>query len=112
MTDLKVGTKYDQGKDPWHLLPTDAVRAIVKVLGFGAQKYQERNWEKGMSWSRVYSALLRHLVSWYEGEKSDPETGYSHLWHAGCCILFLIAYELRGVGTDDRPQMEVKNATR
>lgn len=111
MTELSVGTKYDQGKDPWHLMPTDALRAIVKVLAFGAQKYQERNWEKGMSWSRVYSALLRHLHAWYEGEKKDPETGYSHLAHAGCCVLFLIAYEIRGVGTDDRPQKEVWNAS-
>jgi len=111
MSNLKVGTKYDQGKDPWHLVPTDAVRAIVKVLAFGASKYEERNWEKGMSWSRVYAALLRHLLAWYEGENKDPETGYSHLAHAGCCILFLLAYELRGVGADDRPKMEVKNAS-
>ena len=97
------GNKFDNGKDPWHLLPTDAVKGIVKVLGFGAAKYAERNWEKGMSWSRVYSALLRHLTAWFEGEKKDSETGYSHLWHAGCCILFLISYEIRNIGNDDRP---------
>ncbi len=95
--------KYDSHKDPWHLLPTDAVRRIVAVLGFGAGKYGPRNWESGMAWSRCYAALLRHLTAWWEGEKADEETGMSHLWHAGCCILFLIAYELRGVGTDDRP---------
>ena len=97
------GRKDDQGKDPWHLAPWDAFRAIVKVLQFGAGKYAPRNWENGMAWSRPYSALIRHLTSWWEGEKADPETGYSHLWHAGCCIVFLIAFELRGIGTDDRP---------
>jgi hypothetical protein len=56
-----------------------------------------------MSWSRPFSALQRHLAAWWEGECVDPETGMSHLWHAGCCIIFLIAYELRGCGTDDRP---------
>ena len=36
-------------------------------------------------------------------KKADMETGFSHLWHAGCCIVFLIAFEIRGTGTDDRP---------
>ena len=99
-----AGVKHDGDKLPWHLLPTDAIRCIVVVLAFGASKYAARNWELGMDWSRPYAALLRHLTSWWEGEKADPETGYSHLWHAGCCILFLIAYELRGIGKDDRPK--------
>jgi hypothetical protein len=29
-----------------------------------------------------------------EGEKADRQTGYSHLWHAAACVLFLIAYEI------------------
>ena len=62
-----------------------------------------RNWEKGMDWSRVYGALLRHLFSWWRGYDKDPETGLSHLAHAGCCVLFLLAYTLRNVGKDDRP---------
>ncbi|HZX81677.1 MAG TPA: dATP/dGTP diphosphohydrolase domain-containing protein [Lysobacter sp.] len=97
------GTKYDEGKLPWHLLPFDAIRAIVSVLAFGAAKYAARNWEAGMDWSRPYAALMRHLTAWWLGERKDPETGFSHLWHAGCCVLFLIAYELRGAGNDDRP---------
>jgi hypothetical protein len=97
------GRKDDTGKDPWHLAPWDAFRAIIKVLNFGAKKYAPRNWENGMAWSRPYDALMRHMTAWWEGEHKDPETGFSHLWHAGCCIVFLIAYEIRGVGGDDRP---------
>jgi Domain of unknown function (DUF5664) len=97
------GKKFDAGKDPWHLLPTDAVRCVVRVLSFGAVKYGARNWERGMDWSRCYAACQRHLAAWWEGEKTDPETGFSHLWHAGCCLMFLIAYEQRAIGTDDRP---------
>lgn len=99
----REGVKFDHGKAPWHLLPWDAVRAIVWVLMFGAKKYSDRNWELGMDWSRPFAALMRHMTAWWEGEAKDPETGYSHLWHAGCCILFLIAFELRGIGHDDRP---------
>lgn len=97
------GRKLDSGKDPWHLVPWDALRAIVQVLSFGAGKYSERNWENGMAWSRCFSAMQRHLTSWWQGEGVDDETGFSHLWHAGCCCLFLIAFELRGIGCDDRP---------
>jgi hypothetical protein len=95
--------KDDVGKDPWHLLPFDALRSISKVLAFGAEKYTPRNWEKGMDWERPFAACLRHLAAWHEGEHADAETGFSHLWHAGCCILFLIAYELRQTGVDTRP---------
>lgn len=98
-----AGVKHDQNKDPWHLAPWDAFRCIVKVLAFGANKYSARNWERGMNWSRPFGALVRHITAWWEGENHDPETGFSHLWHAGCCIVFLIAYELRGIGVDDRP---------
>lgn len=99
-----TGVKHDKGKDPWDLLPWDAVRGIVKVLAFGAIEYDSRNWEQGMRWGRVHAALNRHITSWWQdGEKYDKLSKLPHLWHAGCCIMFLIAYELRGVGEDDRP---------
>lgn len=103
------GVKYDAGKDRWSLLPWDAVRGIVRVLMFGAKKYADRNWELGMDWDRPFEACIRHLVDWWQKEDKghgpgrDADTGYSDLWHAGCCILFLIAYEMRGKGKDNRP---------
>lgn len=100
---MTEGRKDDTGKEPWHLAPWDAFRAIVCVLRFGAAKYEARNWEKGMAWSRPFAALQRHLTAWWDGEAKDAETGMSHLWHAGACVVFLIAYEIRNVGKDDRP---------
>jgi hypothetical protein len=82
------GRKDDQGKAPWHLLPPDALNEIALVLAFGAKKYGDRNWERGMAWSRPFSALMRHMWAWWRGEDFDHETGMSHLAHAGCCILF------------------------
>lgn len=98
------GVKYDQDKLPYHLLPPELLEGIAAVLQFGAVKYSERNWELGMSWSRPFGALMRHMWAWWRGEEMDPETGMSHLWHAGCCIAFLIAYEQRKIGNDDRPK--------
>lgn len=106
------GRKDDHEKDRIELFPPEAVFAISRVLTKGAVKYADRNWEKGMAWSRVFGALMRHMWAWWAGKgpttKSflfgdlDPEWKFSHLWHAGCCIVFLIAYEERGVGDDDR----------
>lgn len=113
------GQKYDEGKTRIELFPGDALFAISQVLTFGAKKYDARNWEKGISWGRVYGALMRHLWAWWQGNipttknflfgKLDVETGMSHLWHAGCCLVFLIAYEMRDMRNyDDRPLDQVK----
>jgi len=102
------GLKFDDDKIRLELLPPELMTAVGSILTFGAKKYTDRNWELGMDWSRVYGALLRHLNAWWSGDTFDPETGKSHLWHAGCCIAFLIAYEQRGTGTDDRPRHKVK----
>lgn len=69
----------------------------------GAEKYGERNWERGIAWSRVFAAALRHLWAWWRGENADPETGLPHLAHAACNLLFLLAYHRRQIGPDDRP---------
>ena len=97
------GRKDDGGKAPHHLIAPEMPDALAQVLAFGAAKYAARNWEKGMDWSRPFSALMRHMWAWWRGEKADPETGFSHLWHAACCVMFLVAYEARATGTDDRP---------
>lgn len=91
-------------KARWDLLPFDAVDEVVKVLTHGAGKYGDRNWEKGMKWSRILAATFRHLVAFARGQRRDPETGLHPLAHAACDILFLLAYELRGLGENDLPR--------
>jgi len=94
--------KHDSSKLPWDLLPYDAIEDIVKVLQYGAKKYSAHNWSAGFVWSRLFSALIRHAVAFWRGEDIDPESGLPHLAHLGCCVLFLIAHQKRGLGTDDR----------
>lgn len=103
---LKEGTKHDSGKVGVHLLPPDPLIEIAKVLDFGAKKYDPYNWSKGIKYSRLYGALLRHMWAWWKGESSDSETGLSHLAHAGCCLLFLLQYETTRKEFDDRPVKE------
>lgn len=98
------GRKDDANKPRMDLIPSEIPRALGEVLKDGADRYGDRNWELGMAWSRPYAALLRHIFAWWSGENRDPDSGRSHLWHALCCIAFLVAYEQRGVGADDRPK--------
>lgn len=104
------GVKFDADKPRMDLLPSEFLTGTAEVLTFGAGKYGERNWEMGMKWGRPFAALMRHMWAWWRGESTDPETGMSHLKHAACCIAFLMAYEERRVGTDDRPTIGVDSA--
>ncbi len=108
--DMTIGgVKFDHEKLPFELLPPEVEEAITTILQFGAKKYDARNWEKGMLWSRPYAATRRHLLNWFarrdfgHGPGKDKDSGYSDLWHAATNIAFLISYEARSTGTDDRP---------
>ncbi len=94
--------KDDNAKTRYDLLPPELLEETARVLTFGAQKYSAHNWAQGASWSRYFSAMMRHMWAWWRGEDNDPETGFSHLAHAACCLSFLIAYQLRDLGEDDR----------
>lgn len=102
MVTPQEGTKADQGKPRLDLIPPEILFSLGDILEVGAKKYSEHNWAKGMAWGRVYGALQRHLWAWWSRQDTDPETGRSHLSHALACLSFLIAYEQRNVGTDDR----------
>ena len=97
--------KYDGEKVRLDLLPADPIIDVGKVLTYGAKKYSERNWEKGLAWSRCYGAALRHLLAWHKGEINDPETGLNHLAHAACEILFLLEFSRTHPELDDRPSI-------
>ena len=103
------GGRKDDGRESgnlklrYDLLPVKAIREVVKVLTFGANKYGDRNWEKGLAWSRPYAALHRHMSSFWEGEDLDSESGIPHIAHAICSLLFLMEYTFTRLEFDDRP---------
>lgn len=94
--------KADAGKARIGLIPHEMITQTAEVLTFGAAKYSANNWASGADWSRYIDAMQRHLWAWQAGEETDPETGMSHLAHAACCLSFLMAYQARGLGNDDR----------
>jgi len=103
---VDVGRKDDEGKLRYDLVDPYALEQLVKVLTFGAKKYGDRNWEKGIKFGRVFGACMRHLWRWWSGKGADKETGLSPLAHAMCCIMFLLRYTQDKVTFDDRPVVE------
>lgn len=100
--DAYRGTKHDQGKPRLELISAIATFKKARVYTVGAEKYGVDNWRKGIAWSRVIGACLRHLFAWLMGQDNDPESGISHLAHAACCLDFLLEYEDTFTQGDDR----------
>jgi hypothetical protein len=92
---LSQGMKFDKNKPDYSLLPFAAVDEVVKVLTYGAAKYDRFNWEK-VEAVRYQAATMRHFSTHMQGEKIDPESGISHLAHAICSLLYLLDFELKG----------------
>lgn len=92
--------KHDDGKADWSLVPFESLEGMVKVLEFGAKKYDGWNWTTngGFSYMRVMRSCLRHLFAWSRGEDLDPESGLSHIHHAMCNLLFISHY----IGNKDK----------
>lgn len=90
------GRKFDGGKLQYGLLPPLALKAIVEILTFGAEKYEPNNWiHVPDSKRRYFDAAMRHMWAWKEGEQNDPESGKNHLAHALCCLMFLYEHDIK-----------------
>jgi 5'(3')-deoxyribonucleotidase len=99
----KEGLRFNEGKTRHDLVPAFAQEQYAKVLTAGAKKYADRNWEKGMAWSKVLASCERHLQAIKRGEDYDPETGVLHSAHVMCNAAFLTEYYRIFPQGDDRP---------
>jgi len=102
MDEEQKGVKFDEGKLRYDLLPTYAIEEIVRVFTNGANKYSPHNWQKGMEWSRLFSAMMRHCFKFWSGEDLDEETNLSHMAHAAWNALALLEYTKYFPEFDDR----------
>jgi len=87
LAHFPMAQKFDIGKPRWDLLPMTEVEDIVEVFTFGAKKYGDRNWEKGIETDRLFAACMRHLAIVRAGERIDDESGLPHLAHAAANLL-------------------------
>ena len=86
-------------------VPLEAVAAGAAALEYGANKYDHRNWEKGLPWQQMIDSLKRHIDDFERGHNDDDGEDGSGLPQV-CMIvagaMMLSASVIRGIGEDDR----------
>ena len=82
-------TRENEGKPRWGLVPQSALLPMVRVLEYGAQKYEAWNFTKGLSITEICESLKRHLDAFMEGQDPDTESGLHHVGHIQANALFL-----------------------
>lgn len=87
--DLSKGLKLDNGKPQLSLIPREALLECGNAMTYGAKKYAAHNYKKGIEYSRLIDAALRHLIAYNDGENNDTESGLSHLGHALASVAML-----------------------
>ena len=104
VVNATTGGEKGQKDQRFDLIPSAMMWELAEHYSKGAEKYAERNWERGTDWSLNFAAAQRHLWQWWNGEDVDEETGSSHLiaviWHMAALHTFTITHpEL-----DNRPR--------
>lgn len=96
-------------------LPLEALAAGAAALEYGAKKYDNRNWEKGLPYQQMIDSLKRHIEDFERGRDNDDGEGGSGLPHVALIMssaIMLSASVIRGIGQDDRmPPVDEKAFT-
>ena len=102
------GSRYNEGKLKWSYVSFKALKPMVKVLMFGAEKYAPFNWTKGLKYTEICESLLRHTHAFLEGEDNDSESKLEHVGHILCNAMFLSYMFLFMKNMDDRYKYQSK----
>lgn len=106
---MDIARKDDNNKARFDLIPPHPLYQLADIYTYGAQKYADRNWEKGLKWGRIFGAIMRHLWSFWMGETNDKESGQPHLAHAAWGCFTLLEYIHKHPEMDDRPYTQPTN---
>jgi hypothetical protein len=83
-----TGVRFNSGKLRWSLVHFGSLEPMVRALEFGARKYDDHNWKKGLPPKEILESMQRHLAALIDGERLDPETGLPHIGHVQCNAMF------------------------
>lgn len=91
-------------KAPMSTVPAAVLAEVGVAMLEGACKYGRSNFRiAGVRASVYYDATMRHLMSWWEGEDTDPDSGMSHVTKAITSLVVLRDAMIQDMCTDDRP---------
>ena len=95
-----VGTK----KAPMSTVPLSVLMEVGVGMMEGARKYGRHNYRvAGIRGSVYFDATMRHLMSWFEGEDIDPDSGLNHITKAICSLVVMRDGMIQDKFIDDRP---------
>ena len=100
--DFKSGAVRDsrEGKGRYDLVTPFGLKRLAIIMEKGAIKYEDRNWEKGMEFSRLLDSAERHLEQFKMGLTDED-----HLAQAAFNVFAIIHFqELGRTDLDDLPK--------
>ena len=85
--EFETGAVRDgqQGKGRLDLLPVEAILRVARHFEAGANKYNDRNWEKGIPLDRFMDSGLRHALRYLAGERDEDHLAAA-CWNFLCLI--------------------------
>jgi hypothetical protein len=91
-------------KAPMSTVPANVLAEIGVAMLEGSVKYGRHNYRvAGVRASVYYDAVMRHLMSWWEGEDIDSDSNMNHITKALSCLVVLRDAQMQKMYTDDRP---------
>lgn len=97
-----MSIKRDKNKPDFSQIPPVALLELAKASTYGNIKYKRGGYLHGIEWSRTYSATLRHLLAFWDGEDIDSESNLLHLSHALWNVMALVNLYYYYPKNDDR----------
>lgn len=94
--------KHDTEKLDLSMLPPEGLEEATKAFMDGMKKYGRHQYRSGMEWSRLVSAMMRHINQFNKGEDKASDSGVHHLGHVIANCMMLLDYYYNGLGTDNR----------
>lgn len=89
-----IKNDYKDHKLRWDLLPLQEIEDIVRVYTAGADKYGDNNWQNlDNGYQRYKAALLRHLLEYEKGNRTDEDTGCLHLAQVAWNAIAMLYYD-------------------
>jgi hypothetical protein len=99
------GKKDDSNKVRFDLLIPEFLKGFAEVMTHGANKYEAYNYLHLERW-QIEAAHDRHFNAYRSGERNDPETDKSHLFHVACNTMMLWAKDNNFQGKIEKENLE------
>jgi len=90
------GKKEDHKPEKFHSMPMVALAEVMRVYGYGGEKYARYNYLEGYPYYKSIDALMRHFMAFVDDTQDDlDESGHHHLAHAAWHIMNLLNMSLQ-----------------